>query len=268
MKRIKSSGETGAFTLVELLVVVAIISMLAALLLPALSRARETAWQAVCINNLRQTAIVTLLYTKDHRGWMFRSSSYSTGIKDYESTWLEAYFGTEDPKVVVCPTSRYAGGYPDYVYSRLGIYFQNNAYLGTSYRWHGARGSYKDPLSATYFRRFKRYTFPSGPGDDTVSPCVNTRRLGSTLTDPETGNTAYMQSASREPIAFDNYHTVNDCWIGFNSKCKWTNNHRDAVGMARGFNINFFDGHAKWVNMGEGINRLRYKQQDSIWVSW
>jgi len=46
------------FTLVELLVVICIISILAAMLLPGLARGREAARRASCANNLRQLAIV------------------------------------------------------------------------------------------------------------------------------------------------------------------------------------------------------------------
>jgi prepilin-type N-terminal cleavage/methylation domain-containing protein/prepilin-type processing-associated H-X9-DG protein len=92
------------FTLIELLVVISIISLLVAIMLPALGSAREVARSSKCMNNLRQFGFMPHLYMNDFKDWMPSSHLYQAdAIQNWYYYTVENYVTAK--QAYYCPTS-------------------------------------------------------------------------------------------------------------------------------------------------------------------
>ncbi|HVF09849.1 MAG TPA: DUF1559 domain-containing protein [Abditibacteriaceae bacterium] len=141
------------FTLIEILVVIAIILLLAAILFPVFARARENARRASCQSNLKQIGLGLIQYVDDYDLKM-PASAYGGVAADSNNTttykWMDAIFDyVKSQQVFICPSDSGA----EYIYhknipagqtsQKYGSYGQNGAY-------REAGDSQTPPRSAAY----------------------------------------------------------------------------------------------------------------------
>lgn len=110
MKHFTRSHDEG-FTLIELLVVISIIALLIAMLLPALSRARNAAYDIQCMSNLRQIGIAAANYASDWNNYCLETNydgQIVIGVNSANGRWLDSAWEylNKNWQVLECPLQR------------------------------------------------------------------------------------------------------------------------------------------------------------------
>jgi prepilin-type N-terminal cleavage/methylation domain-containing protein len=218
------------FTLIEVLVVVAILAMLAAIMLPSFSKARETAKRLTCQSNLRVLAGAWTEYLDDHDGHFLKGINMNVNyggrqgaIPPFQrSKPLNLYVGLPDivfegAEVFQCPTDEGSRTVKPSYYRYVGTSYQTNPMLiGQSRMW-------------------------TGPSN---GPCKEVRERANDL----------LQDCMQHQVAEQGKVILMGDYGWVVSWSPWKTEQVDWHGKPDGHNVAFLDTHVEFVRIRKGLH--------------
>jgi prepilin-type N-terminal cleavage/methylation domain-containing protein len=235
-----------AFTLLELLIVIAIIAVLAGLLVPALGRAKESARRIKCMNNLRTLGQIAHFYALDNEDRLPNRYSPNLTVSGTGPFVSVSVFGNYLSQALIrdiqyCPSNKDAA-----------LQVENIA----------SSGGYNAGIGPAPYVSTLPYSIRVDPTN--INWTITPRAI-------QTENGSILPSASDRPLLAD--VTVS---MGGNSttflpilfKGKLHPNHQATQGVAIGGNVNYLDGHTEFLKVHRMSVRTTRNYNETLLCFW